>query len=74
MESKHSSLAPDEPMHPAQIAAIRRLPLAERFAVGLRFLRSARALLASGVRARHPDWSEEQIMTEIRRAITHAGD
>ena len=64
----------DEPMHPAQIAAMRRLTLSERFALGLRFLRSARGWLASGIRARHPEWSEEQVANEVRRAVTHAGN
>ena len=64
----------DEPMHPAQIAAMRRLTLSERFTLGLRFLRSARGWLASGIRARHPEWSEEQVANEIRRAATHAGN
>ena len=63
----------DEPMPAAQIAAMRRFTLSERFAVGLRFLRSARSWLASGIRARHPDWSEDQIAAEVRRAVTHAG-
>lgn len=64
----------DEPMHPAQIAAMRRLTISERFALGMRFLRSARRWLASGIRARHPEWSEEQIANEVRRAVTHAGN
>ena len=63
----------DEPMHPVQIAAMRRMNLSERFARGLHFLRSARRWLVSGIRARHPDWSEEQIAAEIRRALNHAG-
>ncbi len=64
----------DEPMHPAQIAAMRRLTISERFVLGLRFLRSARAWLESGIRARHPDWDDAQIAAEIRRAVTHAGN
>ncbi len=62
----------DEPMHPAQVAAMRRLTLSERFALGLRFLRSARGWLVSGIRARHPEWSEEQVADEVRRAVTDA--
>jgi hypothetical protein len=72
MDSKQQM--PDEMMHPAQIAALRRLSLSERFAVGMRFLRSARAWLASGIRARHPDWTEEQVTNEVRRAVTYAGN
>ena len=64
----------DEAMHPAQIAAMRRLTLSERFALGLRFLRSARGWLASGIRARHPEWNEERVTAEVRRAMTHAGN
>jgi len=64
----------DEVMHPAQIAAMRRLTISERFALGLRFLRSARAWLASGIRARHPEWDEERVAAEVRRATTNAGN
>ena len=64
----------DEPMHPVQIAAMRRLTLSQRFARGLHFLRSAQNWLVSGIRARHPDWSEDQIAAEVRRAVTNAGN
>ena len=64
----------DEPMHPVQIAAMRRLTLSQRFARGLHFLRSAQKWLVSGIRARHPDWSEDQIAAEVRRAVTNAGN
>ena len=58
-------------MHPAQIAAIRRMTLSERFGVGMRLLRSARALLAAGVRQRHPEWSGEQVETETHRLMAN---
>jgi hypothetical protein len=59
---------------PAQIAALRRMTLAERFERGLRFLRLTREWLAAGVRARHPDWPEPRVREETRRLIDRARD
>lgn len=58
-------------MHPVQIAAIRRMTLSERFAKGLNFLRNTRELLAAGVRARHPEWTESQVAEETKRLISN---
>ena len=61
----------DEPMHPAQIAAIRKMSPEERFANGMAFLRGARALHLAGVRSRHPEWTAEQVRAESQRLIAN---
>jgi len=61
-------------LHPLQIERLRRMSLSERFARGLRFLRSTRAFLAAGVRARHSDWTEEQVRAETQRLIHRGRD
>lgn len=61
-------------LHPAQIAGLRRWSLSERFGRGLRFLRSARLILAAGIRARHPEWSDRQVSRETERLVHHGGD
>ncbi|MEQ1860409.1 MAG: hypothetical protein ABMA13_10775 [Chthoniobacteraceae bacterium] len=61
-------------LHPLQIERLRRLSLSERFARGLRFLRSTRAFLSAGVRSRHPDWTDEQVRAETQRLIRRARD
>jgi len=63
----------DEPMHPVQIAALRRMSTAERFAKGMAFLRGARALLEAGVRTRHPGWTAAQVRAESQRLIANGG-
>ena len=61
-------------LHPLQIARIREMPLGERLGRGLKFLRSAREFIAAGVRARHPEWTEEQALAEARRLMQNAGN
>lgn len=36
--------------------------------------RSARILLAAGERARHPDWSEQQIMLAVSKRLVDGAD
>lgn len=60
--------------HPLQVARIREMTLSERFARGLEFLRATREFVAAGIRARHPDWSGEQVQAELRRVINHVRD
>ncbi len=56
----------DAPLHPAQIAAYRRMTPHEKLAQSEAMYWQARALKASWLRARHPDWSEEAIEARVR--------
>jgi hypothetical protein len=62
----------DEPMHPVQIVAIRRMSLDKRFATGMGLIRGARALHEAGVRTRHPEWTADQVRAESQRLIANA--
>ena len=61
-------------LHPIQITHIRRMSLAERMRGGMRFLRVTRRFLVAGIRIRHPDWTEAQIVAEERRLINDVRD
>jgi hypothetical protein len=54
----------NDDLHPVQIARIRQMTLGQRLGRGIGFLRSARHFIAAGLRARHPEWSEDQAMAE----------
>jgi hypothetical protein len=59
-------------LHPEQVRALRNMSLERRAELALGFIRSMRRLKASGLRAQHPDWSEQQITEELRRLTLHA--
>ena len=53
----------------ATAAAIRAMTPSERLAITGRAHRTARRLVAAGVRNRHPDWTEEQVNREVARRM-----
>ena len=59
-------------MHPAQLAAFRRMTPAEKLVLAARINNDARALKAAGLRMLHPDWSEARIAAEVREAFLNA--
>lgn len=65
-------MLPDEHASPEQIAALRAIPGEERLKLAERLYWSARKMKAAGVRAQHPDWTEEQINEEVRQIFLHA--
>jgi hypothetical protein len=53
------------------VAAILRMKTpAERVAMAADANRTARYLMAGGIRLRHPEWSDEQIAAEVVRRMT----
>jgi hypothetical protein len=50
-----------------QIAAFRRMKREERFRAAFEMSVLARNLACSGIRRRHPDWSEEKVRRELIR-------
>ncbi len=44
----------------------------ERWAVAQSLYRTAREVKRAGVRAEHPDWSEERVLEEVRRQFLRA--
>jgi hypothetical protein len=51
----------------AQLEVYRRMQATERLRVGLELTRMSRRLLADGIRARHPDYSDEQVRLAMIR-------
>jgi hypothetical protein len=44
---------------------------AERLAIGFAMFSSARRMLISHLRDRHPDWSEDEVLREAARRLSH---
>ena len=60
-----------EELHPLQVARIRQRSLGERLDRGLAFLRSTREFMAAGVKARRPEWTDEQALAEARKLMRY---
>ena len=53
---------------------IRRKTPAERIEMMAAAHRTARHLIAGGVRQQHPGWDEQQVEAEVRRRLTRGAD
>jgi hypothetical protein len=62
----------DEPMHPVQIEGFRAMSIARKFDLITTMRETGIKLRIAGMRMRHPDWSEEKLETEARRAAMYA--
>jgi hypothetical protein len=62
----------DEPMHPVQIAGFRKMSVAQKFATITAMREMGIKLRIVGLRMRHPDWSDEKLETEARKAAMYA--
>jgi len=60
-----------EALHPEQIKALRKMAPERRLAIGLAFTEEMRQLKEAALRARHADWSEEQIAQVLRAFVLH---
>ena len=54
------------------IEAVRALTPEQRLTTAFQLLRTARLLTTSGVRARHPEWSESRVAQEASRIFLRA--
>lgn len=59
-------------MHPLQIAAYRRMSPAEKLERIAAFQLSLLGLLKAGIRSRHPEWTEEEVASEVRERMLYA--
>jgi hypothetical protein len=66
-------MLPDEQPSPEQIEIYRRMTPERRLQIAEQLYWSARRLKAAGLRAQHPDWSEQQVEIEVRSIFLHAG-
>ena len=66
------AIATDEPRHPVQIAGFRKMSVAQKIDAITAMREMGIKLRIAGLRMRNPDWSEEKLETEARRAAMHA--
>lgn len=57
-------------MNPEMVAVLRAKQPAERLAIANGMFRSAQRMIASHLRAEHPDWDSDRIEEEVARRIS----
>jgi hypothetical protein len=62
----------DEKCSPEQIQIFRAMTGEQRLRLAEQLYWSARKLKLAGLRAQHPEWTEEQLNAEVRRIFLHA--
>lgn len=55
-----------------RIAAWRKMSPDEKYSLFRGLMRTVRALKQAGIRAAHPDWTDEQVEKETARIFLHA--
>lgn len=71
-EVKRASRLPDDAPDPEQIRRFAAMTPDERWAVMQSLYHTAWEVKRTGVRAEHPDWSDEQVLDEVRRQFLRA--
>lgn len=61
-----------EGLHPAQIAALRKMTPARRLELGMAFIEQMRELRGAMLRKEHPEWTPEQVARALREFVLHA--
>jgi hypothetical protein len=61
----------DEPLHPIQIEALKKMSVGAKVQAICDMWELARQMLATGTRMRHPDWDEAAVWEEVRRRLIH---
>jgi hypothetical protein len=62
-----------EPMHPLQIAGLRRMSAAKELELVCELYHAGIAVRAAGLRLKYRDWPQEKLEFEAKRALRHAG-
>ncbi len=62
-----------EAMHPVQLEGFRRMTPAEKLRMVAELYETGIRLRVAGLRMAHPDWPEERLEREARRALLYAG-
>jgi 3-deoxy-D-manno-octulosonic acid (KDO) 8-phosphate synthase len=63
----------DEAIHPVQLEGLRRMTPARKLEMVCELYHAGIALRVAGMRLQHPDWPEEKLEWEARRALRYAG-
>ena len=62
-----------EAIHPVQLEGFRRMTPAEKLRLVAALYETGILLRMAGLRMAHPDWSDERLEHEARRALLYAG-
>ena len=62
-----------EPTHPVQLAGLRRMTPAQKLRLVAELYHGGIQLRVAGLRMVHPDWPQERLEQEARRALLCAG-
>lgn len=60
-------------MHPVQVEGFRRMTPAEKLRLLCELYEAGIRLRMAGLRMAHPDWPDERLEREARRALLYAG-
>jgi len=71
-ESRRDSPLPDDAPNSAQIRLFSAMTPDQRWAVARSLYRTTRDVKRAGVRAEHPEWSDEQVLEEVRQQFLRA--
>jgi hypothetical protein len=63
----------DEPIHPVQLEGFKRMTPAQKLQMVANLYETGIQLRVAGLRMTHPDWSDERLELEARRALLYAG-
>ena len=62
----------EDDLHPAQVAAIRKMTPSQRLDAAVEMIHAARRFQAEALATMHPDWSRERVQAEVRRRWLYA--
>ena len=63
----------DDPIHPIQIEGFKRMTPAQKLQMVADLYETGISLRVAGLRLQHPDWADERLDFEARRALLYAG-
>ena len=63
----------NEPIHPVQAEGFRRMSPAQKLQMVADLYDAGIRLRVAGLRLAHPDWPEDRLEREARRALLYAG-
>jgi hypothetical protein len=63
----------EEAIHPVQVEGFRRMTAAEKLRMVAQLYEAGIRLRVAGLRMAHPDWPDERLEREARRALLYAG-
>ena len=61
----------DEPIHPVQLEALKRMTPEQKLRAVAEMWHFAREALALQIRGQHPDWDEVAIAEEVKRRLIY---